>query len=159
MRTAPFSASTAKRTSRTTTIIRKNFILRPATAVSVFLKRVTPASVSASAGISGSPETARCLALAGADLILYPTAIGSEPILEVDSVGHWQRAMQGHAAANILPVAAANRYGVETVVPCAETAGSRARCAFYGSSFLTDETGRAADPGGKERGRCADSGL
>lgn len=87
------------------------------------------------------PETARCLALAGADLILYPTAIGSEPILELDSVGHWQRAMQGHAAANILPVVAANRYGVETVVPCAENGGQQSALRFYGSSFLTDETG------------------
>ena len=76
-----------------------------------------------------------------ADLILYPTAIGSEPILELDSVGHWQRAMQGHAAANILPVAAANRYGVETVVPCAENGGQQSALRFYGSSFLTDETG------------------
>ena len=87
------------------------------------------------------PETARCLALGGADLILYPTAIGSEPILEVDSVGHWQRTMQGHAAANVLPVVAANRYGVETVTPCAENGGQQSALCFYGSSFLTDETG------------------
>lgn len=87
------------------------------------------------------PETARCLALDGADLIVYPTAIGSEPILEVDSVGHWQRTMQGHAAANVLPVAAANRYGVEQVEPCAENGGQKSALCFYGSSFLTDETG------------------
>ena len=87
------------------------------------------------------PETARCLALGGADLILYPTAIGSEPILEVDSAGHWQRTMQGHAAANVLPVAAANRYGVETVTPCAENGGQQSALRFYGTSFLTDETG------------------
>ena len=87
------------------------------------------------------PETARSLALLGADIILYPTAIGSEPVLDVDSVGHWQRTMQGHAAANILPVAAANRYGVEAVKPCKENGGQESSLSFYGSSFLTDETG------------------
>lgn len=87
------------------------------------------------------PETARCLALAGADIILYPTAIGSEPILDVDSAGHWQRTMQGHSAANVVPVAAANRYGVEVVSPCAENGGQQSALRFYGTSFLTDETG------------------
>lgn len=87
------------------------------------------------------PETARCLALNGADVILYPTAIGSEPILDCDSSGHWMRTMQGHAAANIVPVAAANRYGVETVEPCAENAEQSSELEFYGNSFITDETG------------------
>ena len=87
------------------------------------------------------PETARCLALAGADILLYPTAIGSEPILGCDSMGHWQRVMQGHATANVLPVLAANRWGTETVVPCEENAGQSSSLCFYGSSFLTDETG------------------
>lgn len=87
------------------------------------------------------PETARCLALAGADIILYPTAIGSEPILEVDSSGHWMRTMQGHSAANIIPVAAANRIGKEDVEPCEENGGQKSSLCFYGSSFLTDETG------------------
>lgn len=87
------------------------------------------------------PENARCLALAGADVILYPTAIGSEPILDVDSAGHWQRTMQGHSAANIVPVVAANRYGVEVVSPCAENGGQQSALRFYGTSFLTDETG------------------
>ena len=96
------------------------------------------------------PETARCLALAGADLILYPTAIGSEPILEVDSVGHWQRTMQGHAAANVTPVAAANRYGLETVTPCPENGGQSSALNFYGSSFLTDETGAVLKQAGRE---------
>ena len=86
------------------------------------------------------PETARCLALAGADVILYPTAIGSEPILDVDSAGHWQRTMQGHSAANVVPVAAANRYGVEVVSPCTENGGQQSALRFYGTSFLTDET-------------------
>ena len=87
------------------------------------------------------PETARCLALAGADVILYPTAIGTDPILDVDSAGHWQRTMQGHSAANVVPVVAANRYGVEVVSPCAENGGQQSALRFYGTSFLTDETG------------------
>ncbi|WP_026518273.1 N-carbamoylputrescine amidase [Butyrivibrio sp. MC2021] len=87
------------------------------------------------------PETARCLAIAGADIILYPTAIGSEPILDVDSSGHWMRTMQGHSAANIVPVAAANRIGTETVTPTEENGGQSSSLCFYGNSFLTDETG------------------
>ncbi|MCR5657607.1 MAG: N-carbamoylputrescine amidase [Butyrivibrio sp.] len=87
------------------------------------------------------PETARCLALQGADIILYPTAIGSEPILDVDSSGHWQRTMQGHSAANIIPVAAANRIGTENVTPSEENGGQLSSLSFYGTSFLTDETG------------------
>lgn len=87
------------------------------------------------------PETARCLALGGAELIFYPTAIGSEPILGCDSMEHWQRCMQGHAASNIVPVIAANRYGTENVDPSAENGGQRSALTFYGSSFITDETG------------------
>ncbi len=87
------------------------------------------------------PETARCLAVQGADLLCFPTAIGSEPILNVDSSGHWMRVMQGHAAANLIPVAAANRHGVEEVFPCEENGGQRSSLSFYGTSFLTDETG------------------
>ena len=87
------------------------------------------------------PETARSLALMGAEILLYPTAIGSEPILECDSMPHWRRCMQGHAAANIVPVIAANRIGKETVEPCGENAGQSSRLIFYGSSFCTDETG------------------
>ena len=56
-------------------------------------------------------ETARCLALGGAEILLYPTAIGSEPILDTDSMPHWRRVMQGHSAANLMPVVAANRIG------------------------------------------------
>ncbi|HQQ40408.1 MAG TPA: N-carbamoylputrescine amidase [Clostridia bacterium] len=87
------------------------------------------------------PEAARAMALLGADILLYPTAIGSEPILTVDSMPHWRRVMQGHAAANILPVAAANRVGEEKVLPCAENGNQSSALTFYGSSFLTDETG------------------
>lgn len=87
------------------------------------------------------PEAARCMALMGADMLLYPTAIGSEPILNVDSSGHWQRVMQGHAAANILPVIAANRYGTETVEPCEANGNQSSSLCFYGKSFITDPTG------------------
>ncbi|MCC8168283.1 MAG: N-carbamoylputrescine amidase [Clostridiales bacterium] len=87
------------------------------------------------------PETARCLALAGAEIILYPTAIGSEPILGVDSMGHWRRVMQGHAAANLIPVAAANRIGTEEVLPSEANGGQSSQLCFYGSSFITDTTG------------------
>jgi len=87
------------------------------------------------------PEAARAMALLGADILLYPTAIGTEPILGVDSMPHWRRVMQGHAAANILPVAAANRVGEERVLPCPENGGQSSALTFYGSSFLTDETG------------------
>ena len=87
------------------------------------------------------PETARALALKGAQLIMYPTSIGSEPVLDTDSMPHWRRTMQGHAAANIVPVAAANRYGSEKVQACAENGGQSSELVFYGSSFITDETG------------------
>ena len=87
------------------------------------------------------PETARCLALNGAEILLYPTAIGSEPILNVDSMEHWRRCMQGHAACNLMPVVAANRIGLETVEPCPENGNQRSALNFYGSSFMTDETG------------------
>ncbi len=80
------------------------------------------------------PETARCLALMGAELLFYPTAIGSEPAeKDVDSKNHWQICMQGHAAANIMPVIASNRIGVERIEDSEIT--------FYGSSFITNHIG------------------
>ena len=91
------------------------------------------------------PETARCLALEGAELIFYPTAIGSEPILNTDSMGHWRRVMQGHAAANLVPVIAANRIGLEEVMPCPENGNQNSSLLFYGSSFITDETGEIVE--------------
>lgn len=87
------------------------------------------------------PETARALALNGAELLFYPTAIGSEPILSCDSMPHWQHTMQGHAAANVMPVIAANRIGLEEVIPSEENGGQQSALHFYGSSFITDETG------------------
>ena len=96
------------------------------------------------------PETARGMAVQGAEILFYPTAIGSEPILEVDSMPHWRRAMQGHAAANLMPVIAANRIGTEEVVPCEENGGQRSALVFYGSSFLTDETGEILAEAGRD---------
>ncbi|MBQ6655402.1 MAG: N-carbamoylputrescine amidase [Erysipelotrichaceae bacterium] len=91
------------------------------------------------------PETARCLALDGAELIFYPTAIGSEPILNTDSMGHWRRVMQGQAAANLVPVITANRIGLEEVIPCRENGNQNSSLLFYGSSFITDETGEIVE--------------
>ena len=79
------------------------------------------------------PEVARILALQGAEIILYPTAIGSEPVLDKDSKDHWQHVMCGHAAANIIPVVASNRVGVEKEKGSAMT--------FFGSSFIADQYG------------------
>ena len=82
------------------------------------------------------PESARCMALLGAEILLYPTAIGSEPVLPIDSQPHWQRTMQGHSAANIMPLAASNRVGAETE--------DDSSIIFYGSSFITGPTGGIA---------------
>ena len=97
------------------------------------------------------PETARCLALNGAELIFFPTAIGSEPILNVDSSSHWQRVMMGHAAANIVPVIAANRIGLETVEPCIENGNQSSSLNFYGSSFMTDERGEIVTSASRDK--------
>lgn len=87
------------------------------------------------------PETARCMALMGAELLFYPTAIGSEPILECDSMPHWRRCMQGHSACNVMPVIASNRVGREDVTADEENGGQNSSLLFYGSSFITNETG------------------
>jgi N-carbamoylputrescine amidase len=80
------------------------------------------------------PETARAMTLMGAELLLYPTAIGSEPYdSNIDSSGHWQRTQQGHAAANVIPVVASNRIGREDI--------DDSNITFYGSSFIADPTG------------------
>ncbi|MDD6037638.1 MAG: N-carbamoylputrescine amidase [bacterium] len=87
------------------------------------------------------PETARSLAVNGAEILFYPTAIGSEPILACDSMPHWRRVMQGHAAANLMPVVAANRIGTEQIEPSEANANQSSALTFYGSSFITDGTG------------------
>lgn len=96
-------------------------------------------------------ESARCMAIDGAELLFYPTAIGSEPILSCDSMPHWRRCMQGHAACNLTPVIAANRIGREDVTPCEENGGQRSSLLFYGSSFLTDETGELLQSASRDR--------
>ena len=80
------------------------------------------------------PESARAMALMGAEILMYPTAIGSEPHDPgLDSSAHWQRTMQGHAAANVMPLVASNRIGVEE--------GAQNSLTFYGSSFIASHTG------------------
>ena len=85
------------------------------------------------------PECARAMALMGAELLFYPTAIGSEPppALPVNSRDHWQRTQQGHAAANLTPVIVSNRIGTERALQDPEGVYIR----FYGSSFIADSTG------------------
>jgi len=85
------------------------------------------------------PECARAMALMGAELLFYPTAIGSEPppALPVNSRDHWQRTQQGHAAANLMPVIVSNRIGTERALQNPDGVYIR----FYGSSFIADSTG------------------
>lgn len=84
------------------------------------------------------PECARAMALMGAEILLYPTAIGSEPQApEWDSSAHWRRVMQGHAGANMVPLVAANRHGVEPGESCSLT--------FYGGSFIAGPFGEVLE--------------
>ncbi len=83
------------------------------------------------------PETARSLALQGAEILFFPTAIGSEPTLEKDSRIHWRNTMAGHAAANMMPVVASNRIGRET--------DEDSEMTFYGSSFIADNHGEIVE--------------
>jgi N-carbamoylputrescine amidase len=94
------------------------------------------------------PETARVMALMGAELLLFPTAIGTEPppALPVNSREHWQRTQQGHAAANLTPLIAANRYGLERSLQ--DPQGLYIR--FYGSSFIADAMGAKVAEAGEE---------
>jgi N-carbamoylputrescine amidase len=93
------------------------------------------------------PESARVMALMGAELLFYPTAIGSEPppALPVNSRDHWQRTQQGHAAANLMPLIASNRYGRERALQDPE----HLYIDFHGASFIADATGaKVAEAGG-----------
>jgi len=84
------------------------------------------------------PEAARAMMLQGAELLLYPTAIGSEPQdASLDTAARWRRAMLGHAVSNTVPVAAANRIGDE---------GGQV---FYGTSFIADEAGEVLNELGR----------
>ena len=89
------------------------------------------------------PECARAMALMGADVLTYPTAIGNEPQdPTIYSRPHWQRAMQGHAAANMVPVVASNRVGTEPA--------EAAEMTFYGHSFVADPTGELLAEAGED---------
>jgi N-carbamoylputrescine amidase len=93
------------------------------------------------------PESARSMALMGAEALFYPTAIGSEPppAPPVDSRDHWRRVMQGHAGANYMPLIASNRIGTEK--------GATSEMTFYGTSFIAGPTGEiVADLGDREEG-------
>jgi N-carbamoylputrescine amidase len=80
------------------------------------------------------PEAARCMALMGAEILFYPTAIGTEPQdSSIDSKDHWQMCMLGHAASNLVPVIASNRIGLE--------ADEDSSITFYGSSFIAGPMG------------------
>ncbi len=86
------------------------------------------------------PETARAMALMGAEVLCFPTIIGSDPVFpDLDCSGHWQRTMQGHAAANMLPLVCANRIGTETGK--GNVAHSPLSVTFHGRSFIADGTG------------------
>ena len=80
--------------------------------------------------------------LQGAELLFYPTAIGSEPVTGLNSRDHWQRTMQGHAAANMVPLVASNRIGKEEGESCS--------LEFYGSSFIADQTGAKVKEAGQQ---------
>jgi N-carbamoylputrescine amidase len=95
------------------------------------------------------PEAARAMALMGADVLLYPTAIGTEPHQpDMDTALPWRRAMQGHAVSNVIPVVGANRTGFE---PWDNYPNGGQR--FYGSSFISDHRGDlVGDMGPDEQG-------
>ena len=89
------------------------------------------------------PEAARIMALKGAEILFYPTAIGNELRIDYDSSDAWQRAMQGHAVSNIVPVVASNRIGVEEV--------QNQSNGFYGRSFISDHTGKILKEGSRDK--------
>ncbi|GAB4372257.1 MAG: N-carbamoylputrescine amidase [Kiloniellaceae bacterium] len=91
------------------------------------------------------PECARAMALMGAEILFYPTAIGNEPQdATISAKDHWQRTMQGHAAANMVPLVASNRIGKED--------GEAAQLTFFGASFIADELGaKVAEANGSDR--------
>ncbi len=96
------------------------------------------------------PEAARAMALLGAEILFYPTAIGSEPHDDsLDTAAPWQRVMQGHAVANVIPVVASNRVGTESLVSPQSGCGQT----FYGHSFIANHRGdKVAEYGAKEEG-------
>lgn len=98
------------------------------------------------------PESARCMALLGAEILCFPTAIGSEPppAPPLDSRRHWQRTQQGHAAANLMPLLAANRIGTEHSLQDPEGLFIH----FYGSSFIAGAQGELIAEAQQEDEAC-----
>lgn len=93
------------------------------------------------------PEAARSMALLGAEILMYPTAIGSEPHDDsLDTAAPWQRVMQGHAVANVMPVIASNRIGTESLISPQNGAGQ----SFYGHSFIANHRGDLVQSFGRE---------
>lgn len=91
------------------------------------------------------PEAARAMVLQGAEILFYPTAIGSEPQDQgLDSRDHWKRVMQGHAGANVVPLVTSNRVGKETI----ETENGKSEITFYGNSFIAGPTGELVESAG-----------
>eukprot|EP00246_Nothoceros_aenigmaticus_P001451 TRINITY_DN11959_c0_g1_i1.p1 TRINITY_DN11959_c0_g1~~TRINITY_DN11959_c0_g1_i1.p1 ORF type:complete len:224 (+),score=47.81 TRINITY_DN11959_c0_g1_i1:439-1110(+) len=91
------------------------------------------------------PEAARAMTLMGAEILFYPTAIGDEPQdANLDSKEHWRRVMQGHAGANIIPLVASNRIGVEVIEK------RLGKLTFYGNSFIAGPTGELVETAGDE---------
>ena len=89
------------------------------------------------------PETARAMMLQGAEVLMYPTAIGTEPHDDsLDTAAPWQRAMQGHAVSNVVPVVGANRIGHEQVTEAGQT--------FYGHSFIANHRGDLVESFGRD---------
>ena len=139
MPTAPTSASTARRTfPNGPGYQEKNYFSPGDTGFMVLDTRYARIGV-AICWDQWFPECARAMALMGAELLFYPTAIGSEPppALPVNSRDHWQRTQQGHAAANLTPVIVSNRIGTERALQDPDKVYIR----FYGSSFIADATG------------------
>ena len=135
---APTLVSIASHTSRTGGYQEKTYFAPGDTGFKVWATRFARIGV----GICWDqwfPETARVMALMGAELFLFPTAIGTEPppAPPVNSREHWQRTQQGHAAANLTPLIASNRYGLERSLQSPQELYIR----FYGSSFIADPMG------------------
>ncbi|MFQ9975058.1 MAG: nitrilase-related carbon-nitrogen hydrolase [Butyricicoccus sp.] len=126
---------------------QEKFYLRPEIPASRSGIRLMRKSASVSAGTSGSGSACR---RCRAPSCCSTRRLSAEPILDCDSMPHWRRCMQGHAAANIMPLIAANRIGTETVKPTEDNQHQSSSLTFYGSSFIADETGALVEQADRE---------